>query len=442
MKQIYQTFHMHIKETKRNPYGIPFRKRVRRWNILLAALLLLQTCIGCVSRATGAEAGESAELSAVTETASPWDPVDGAICYVNQTGGPSVSAASAVLIEARSGVILFEKDAYTPRGMASTTKIMTALTAIRNADVGSLVTVPSKAVGVEGSSVYLHEGEQLTMEQLLYAMLLESANDAAETIAIAVSGSVSEFADLMNRTALSFGIRDTNFTNPHGLYNEAHMTSAYSLALITRQAMGNPIFREIVSTYKKKIPLDGDTGTRVLVNHNKLLLNYQGAVGVKTGFTKSTGRCLVSAAERDGLCLIAVTLNAPDDWTDHTAMLDYGFANYRRVGCDANTLTGEIGVAGGSKETVAVTNPEAGWAVVPRNCEVTMRMEKRQFCYAPVEEGEAVGCYTIYADGEAVAEIVLRTMETVPVKEDTGGFFIRFWRRICGTRNGSAISGD
>ena len=243
---------------------------------------------------------------------------------------PSLSAQSAVLIDASSNTVLCEKNANERMGMASTTKIMTALVAAECSDLEKVVSVSANAVGIEGSSVYLYAGEKMTMKDLICAMLLESANDAAAAIAIEVGGSVEGFCDLMNDKASELGLSDTHFTNPHGLYDEEHYTTAYELAVIASQALKNDTVREIVSTRKLTVSaIEGNT--RVLYNHNKMLSMYEGAIGVKTGFTKKTGRCLVSAAERDGLCLIAVTLNASDDWNDHTKLLDLGFENFHRV---------------------------------------------------------------------------------------------------------------
>ena len=244
---------------------------------------------------------------------------------------PSVSAESAVLIEAQSGNVIYSKNTDQRLPMASTTKIITALTALSQAHPDTVITANADAVGVEGSSIYLVEGEALTLEQLLYALLLESANDAAVAIAIGVSGSVEAFAEQMNLLADVLGLQDTHFVNPHGLDHEDHYTTASELAKLTRYALQNELIREIVGTRKTTIPHPGEVGTRLLVNHNKLLRLYEDCIGVKTGFTKRSGRCLVSAAERDGVTLIAVTLNAPNDWNDHTAMLDYGFAKYESV---------------------------------------------------------------------------------------------------------------
>ena len=236
---------------------------------------------------------------------------------------PQVSAASSVLYAPEADVFLYEKAANERRFMASTTKIMTALVALEHAHPADTVTVHPSAVGVEGSSVYLSAGECVTMETLLYALMLQSANDAAAAIAYEVGGSIEGFAALMNEKARTLGLRDTHFENPHGLHEDTHYTTARELAIIAAEAMKKPFFRELAKTKKKVITLE--SGARTLINHNKLLFANGEVVGIKTGFTKKSGRCLVSAAERDGVFLIAVTLHAPNDWRDHSALLDYGF---------------------------------------------------------------------------------------------------------------------
>ena len=231
-------------------------------------------------------------------------------------GEPSLSAESAILIEASTGDVVMEKNCDTRLPMASTTKIMTALTALSIASPETPIVTDAAAVGVEGSSIYLTEGETLTLEQMLYALMLESANDAAEAIAIGLCKSKEAFADEMNRIADEMGLTDTHFVNPHGLDDEEHYTTARELSTIALHAMQNELFRTIVSTRKTTIPHSGEDAERLLVNHNKLLRIYEDCIGVKTGFTKRSGRCLVSAAERDGVELIAVTLNAPNDWDE------------------------------------------------------------------------------------------------------------------------------
>ena len=315
---------------------------------------------------------------------------------------PSVSAHSAALIDIDSKSLLFSKNHEDRMGMASTTKIMTALVAAENYDLTRTVRVAPEAVGVEGSSIYLYEGETLTMEELLYALLLQSANDAAAAIAIAVAGSIDRFADMMNERAQQMGLENTCFTNPHGLNDDSHYTTAYDLAIIAAHALSNETVRRIASTYKQNIPIDSDCNPRTLVNHNKLLRLYDGAIGVKTGFTKKTGRCLVSAAERDGLTLIAVTLNAADDWNDHTKMLDYGFENYESLLiAEAGGFKYSLPVTGGSSDHVTLTNTRELRMTVPRERgDIICRVETfHRFEFAPVMRGREEG-YVYCSYGE------------------------------------------
>ena len=304
-----------------------------------------------------------------------------------------VSARGAVLMEAESGDVVFGQNENARLPMASTTKIMTALVALEQLPLDTVVTVTRESVGVEGSSIYLVEGEVLTLEQLLYALLLESANDAAAAIAVAVAGSVEDFAVLMNEKAAELGLADTHFVNPHGLDHEDHYTTARELALITKEALNHPAFREICSSRRKTIPLHGDEGVRVLINHNKLLTSYDGCIGVKTGFTKKTGRCLVSAAERDGVTLIAVTLNAPDDWRDHTAMLDYGFGVYESVTlCAPAFFSAPLWTVNGMQDYVMVENTQTLTAVLRRDHgKITCVVELPRFEFAPIGNGQEVG---------------------------------------------------
>ncbi len=307
--------------------------------------------------------------------------------------GVDTSAEAHLLMEADSGAVLAQKNADKRLPMASTTKIMTALTALRSLPLDTTVTITEDAVGVEGSSVYLVKGEVLTLEQLLYALLLESANDAAVAIAIAVSGSVSAFADKMNEMARTLGLTDTHFVNPHGLDDEQHYTTARELALIARAALDDPVFREIVSTRQKTIPLHGNEGVRLLLNHNKLLRLYDGCIGVKTGFTKHTGRCLVSAAERDGVRLIAVTLGCPDDWHDHTALLDYGFSLCESVTlAEPGACREPMWIESGTAEYVMVENREGLTITLPRaRGRIRQVVERPRFAFAPVAQDEIVG---------------------------------------------------
>jgi D-alanyl-D-alanine carboxypeptidase/D-alanyl-D-alanine carboxypeptidase (penicillin-binding protein 5/6) len=320
---------------------------------------------------------------------------------------PSISARSAILIEAESGIVVFEKNADEVRPMASTTKIMTALVALESGDVQRTVQVSAGAIGIEGSSVYLYKDEKLTLEDLIYAMMLESANDAAAAIAIEVGGSIEGFADMMNKKAEDLGLRNTHFENPHGLDGDTHYTTARELAKITRAAMKNEDFRAIVSTFKKTIPLNESEGVRLLINHNKMLKGYDGAIGVKTGFTKKSGRCLVSAAERDGVELICVTLNAPDDWSDHRALLNYGFSLYEsRILCRKDDFKYIQPVIGGLEEYVMLEISDDVTVTVPRGCgDIEQTIELPRFSYAQIKKGDKIGHLVYTADGQEIARV-------------------------------------
>ncbi|RXT13849.1 D-alanyl-D-alanine carboxypeptidase family protein [Ammoniphilus sp. CFH 90114] len=245
---------------------------------------------------------------------------------------PSVSAQAAAVIDVESGRILYEKQGQEKMRVASLTKIMTAIVAIEEGKLDEMVTVPDYAIGTEGSSIYLRHGEKLTLEHLLYGLMLRSGNDAAVTIADHIGGSLEGFARLMNEKVEYLGLRQTHFTNPHGLDDSnQHFSSAVDMAQISAYALRNEDFRKIVSTKVMKIPQHGEKWDRKLINKNKMLNLYNGADGVKTGYTKLAKRCLVSSATRDGRQIAVVTLNAPDDWSDHSRLLDYGFKQFSRT---------------------------------------------------------------------------------------------------------------
>lgn len=323
-----------------------------------------------------------------------------------------------------SGAVLYSKNPDQRLPMASTTKIMTALVAIEQGDLSSEVEIPKEAVGVEGSSIYLYVGERLTLEQLVYAVLLESANDAATAVAIAVGGSVESFAEMMNQKAEDLGLKNTHFENPHGLDSDNHYTTARELGIIASAAIKNEKFREISSTYKKTIPLNDTEGVRLLINHNKLLKGYQGAIGVKTGYTKKSGRCLVSAAERDGLTLICVTLSAPDDWRDHKALLDHGFFNYEsKVLCAEGEIKYTLPIVGGRSEYLTLTNQSEIRLTLPRTAtDIEYRIECPRFEFAPLSEGNTLGRIVYTLDGEEVASSPLVASYNVERKTDRKKF--------------------
>lgn len=309
----------------------------------------------------------------------------------------SVSARSAVLIEASGKNIIYEKNANVRLPMASTTKIMTSLVVLENRNLDDIVEVSQVAVGTEGSSVYLQANEKLTVSDLLYAMMLESANDAAAALAIEVGGSIESFAEMMNEKARDIGCTNTHFANPHGLDNEEHYTTALELALITAEAMKNEDFKKIVSTVQHTIPQNGG-GVRILINHNRLLREKNIGdggyiIGVKTGFTKKCGRCLVSAAERDGVTVIAVTLSAPDDWNDHRLMLSLGLDSYEnRILAEEGALSYAVPVTGGNENFVTAVNDSSVSVILPKNASTLSRtVSLEHFLFAPVEKGELLG---------------------------------------------------
>ena len=321
----------------------------------------------------------------------------------------STSAKSAILIEKESGDIIYEKNASVPLPIASTTKIMTAIVAIESGELDRKIKIPIEATNIEGSSIYLKEGEELSLRELLYALLLESANDASVAIAYLTCGDVSEFVQKMNEKASILGLENTHFTNPHGLYDKEHYSSAYDMARLTSYALNNPVFKEICATKTYKIP--SPDGQRLLVNHNRLLRMYDGANGVKTGFTKISGRCLVSSAKRDGVELIAVTLNAPNDWRDHTSLFDYGFSLYENITlADNGSYLVEIPLNGASKDSILSTNIEKFSKTIKKgagNFSASVNYDPK----LPISRGDVLGQIHFYDDEMEIGRIDLVSLE-------------------------------
>lgn len=241
---------------------------------------------------------------------------------------PSTNAQAAALIDVESGRILFSARGDEELPIASLTKIMTAIVAIEHGTLSDRVKVSKRAYGKEGSSIYLHLGEEMSLENLLYGLMLRSGNDAATAIAEHVGGSEEGFVLLMNKKAEMLGLEHSQFQNPHGLDANGHYSSANDLAKLTAYAMHNPVFKEIVRTPSRTAPNPNDPWDYKWDNKNKMLRLYEGADGVKTGYTKIARRCLVSSATRNDQQLVAVTINDGDDWNDHRKLLDYGFEQY------------------------------------------------------------------------------------------------------------------
>lgn len=329
---------------------------------------------------------------------------------------PSVSAKSAILINADNGQILYAKDENTERPMASTTKIMTALLTLEAAQKNDkLVTITDEMVRVEGSSMGLLPGYQLSLKSLAAGMLTVSGNDAANSAAIAISGSTSAFADLMNKRAKELGLDHTHFVTPSGLDDKDHYTTASDLATLAAAAMNNPEFSEIVGNKLMNIPFTNPEQTRRFTNHNKLLSMYQGCTGVKTGYTKIAGRCLVSEAQRNGVSLIAVTLSAPDDWNDHQKMLDYGFSCLENCPADDSGYNVTLPVVGGMKESVLINGTSGNSFIIDKKSgnELKRIVSLPKFIYAPVHTGEVLGTVQYILNGKAVASTELVAAENI-----------------------------
>lgn len=327
----------------------------------------------------------------------------------------AVGAESAILMDGDSGSVLYAKNPDERRGMASTTKIMTAYVVLNRLPADRVIEITPEMTGVEGSSLYLKAGEKLTVEDLLYGLLLESGNDSAVALAIACDGSVEAFAERMNDTAEALGLKNTRFANPHGLSAEGHYTTARELAMLTAEALKNETFSEIVSTYQTRIPYDGIAGGRYLTNHNPLLKSYEGMIGVKTGWTTADGKCFVSAAKRDGMTLIAVTLGDTGISATHRRLLDYGFEHYER-----RTLTVEtpltVAVVGGEASFLAAKAEELA-LTLPKGGETEVRIETLPFVYAGIEKGSYCGRAVFLWNGVEVGSTPIVTAETVPVKK-------------------------
>ena len=336
----------------------------------------------------------------------------------------SPSAHAAVLYQPDTNIFLYEKNASVPLKMASTTKIMTALVAIESAPLDMLLTVPSEAAGIEGTSLYLSEGDTGTLSDFLYALMLASANDAAATIAINLSGSIEAFADKMNERAAELQLQNTHFENPHGLDAEQHYTSAKDLALLTAEAMQNPSFAKIVATERKTVYLNGGETVRNLTNHNRLLRSFDGACGVKTGFTRASGRCLVSAAEKNDVLIIAVTLDCPNDWQEHTALLRTGLSKFQyTMLAKKRSIAFRLPVLNGNEDTVLLSNPRDIYAVLPNDADIETRFDTVQYPTAPIKKGSVLGKVSFYINGNLVFESPLTAETTVSAPQKPKRFF-------------------
>ena len=317
---------------------------------------------------------------------------------------PSVSAKYAAVVEMKTGELICEKSGREKTSMASTTKIMTALLLCEMCELDEEIIATKEMVMVEGSSMGLLEGDRVHYRDLLYGLLLASGNDAANATAISIAGSLEEFANLMNKKAAEIGMTDTNFVTPSGLDDDKHYSTAIDMAKLAVYAMKNEKFATACANKTMTLEYGNPPYRRTLKNHNKLLWYYEGAIGIKTGFTKKSGRCLVSCAEKKGMGVIAVTLNAPSDWSDHATLLDYGFLQLKTEKLYTPDDIENIAVAN-SDDKIAVNFTAPTVTLLPEQFNnVTFKTKLNRFIFAPVKKEQKLGIVEYYIGENKIAE--------------------------------------
>lgn len=343
---------------------------------------------------------------------------------------PSVSAQAAVLYDPLSGAVLYEKNGSEVLPMASTTKIMTALLAFESGQANAVVEVTPEMVAVEGSSMGLAAGDRLTLGSIARGMMMASGNDGANAIALFLGGSAEGFASLMNARAAEIGLENTRFVTPSGLDAEGHGTTAYDMALLGAEAMRCADFAETVGAVSQTVEFLSPEKTVRYDNHNRLLQLYSDCTGIKTGFTKKAGRCLVSSAERGGAQLICVTLNAPDDWNDHIALFEYGFSRLETRAITPDGTLYAVPVVGGVASSVVCRAEGEASATLYRDAALTASVSLPRFVYAPLEAGAQIGCVTYSVNGSVVAEFPIVAAADVQPAEDTRSDFQKWLDRL------------
>ena len=326
------------------------------------------------------------------------------------------SAKGMAVLEMKTGRVLASKNMDAQLKMASTTKIVTALTVINNCEnLDEPFKISDKAVGIEGTSIYLRKNEVLTVRELLYGLMLRSGNDASVALALHCADSIEDFAEMMNQTALDCGAKNSHFVNPHGLDADGHYTTAYDLALITTKALQNETFKEIVSTKNYRIS-GGEQGTRYLVNKNRLLNSLDGCIGVKTGFTNGAGRCLVSAVERDGETIVCVVLNCGPMFEESANLLNEAFKKYQNVEVlKSYNYICNIPVIDGEKNKVRVYNPQ-GFSyplTLEEQALINVDYDLPNQLKAPIKAETKVGTATVYLGDKVLFKTDILTMEDV-----------------------------
>ena len=327
----------------------------------------------------------------------------GLLIHTMAAEAPAVSAASAVLLDADSGRILYAQNENEERAIASITKLMTALVAAEYLDdLSQTITIQKEWTGIEGTSLYLKAGEEISLETLLYGLLLHSGNDAAVSLAAHCAGDVETFVGWMNQRARDLGMTGTHFSDPNGLGDEDHYSTALDMARLGAACLKNPVVSKIVAT--KSIVLEG----RSFTNHNKLLWQYEGCTGMKTGYTRQAGRTLVSSAERDGQKLVCVTLSDGNDWADHKTLLDYGFETYpRQVLAEEGGTLRRMTVEESLLRQVPVVARDTVAYPLKEGEQITAKIQLPKTARAPVTQGEIAGTVTFYKGERQVGRTYL-----------------------------------
>ncbi|HWI66019.1 MAG TPA: D-alanyl-D-alanine carboxypeptidase family protein [Symbiobacteriaceae bacterium] len=356
-------------------------------------------------------------MVAISNPAAAAAPTPGPNPQWKLTANPPVSAWGAVLLDWTTGRVLFEKGAFAKRDPASTTKVLTALIALERGRLDDKVTVSKRAAYTPGSSMYIKPGEVYSLHDLLHGLLLRSGNDAAVAIAEHIGGSVEEFANLMNAKSKQLGATSSHWANPHGLTDAQHWSTAYDLALITRQALQNETFRNIVSIRETALTFEYLQRDVVLHNTNRLLSIMPDADGVKTGTTSAAGACLIASATRDEHKLVAVVLHAGNRWRDAAELLEWGFGNFRLASLgEAGEVVMEAPVKNGKQVAVPLALATGLTAVVPKSGgalpQIDLQIQDR--IEAPVKKGQPLGRAEVREDGRRLGETMLVAARDVP----------------------------
>ena len=348
-----------------------------------------------------------------------------------QEGTPQVSARSYVLYCPQNRKVILSHNMDTPMGMASTTKIMTALLTLEYAQKEDKVVTFTSRMTAEGSSMYLKVGDKVRLSDLAAGMMTVSGNDAANAAAVSIGKSMENFAKLMNSRAKEIGMKNTNFVNPSGLPCEGHYSTAYDMALLMSYALENEDFRALSAKKCVEVDFINPPAQRVTyTNHNKLLWRYEYCTGGKTGYTRSDGRCLVSSSTKDNLDLVAVTLNASDDWNDHKALFDYGYENYCAVQTGKSSVLYDVRVLSSDKERVRACAEGRNEIILTKEDaeKLTTQVYLEPVVFAPVSEGQVLGRIRCTLDGKVVYTAHIKSVEGADYAEISG--FLRLFRRL------------